>query len=286
MRNKKAVGLTACRFFVNQQLMNSKQKFKYIYGPVYSWRMGMSLGVDPIGTQGKVCSLNCVYCQLGPTDILTPKRKEFVPASAIIDEIKRLPRALPRARLDFITFSGRGEPTLAKNLGEMIRGVRRLRKEKIAVITNSVSLGEKKVREDLALADFVLVKLDACDEKTFLKVNRPASGVNFKRVLAGIKAFRKIFRGRLALQIMFTGGNKVCAAQLAKISREVPFDEIEINTPLRPCGVKPLSPAQLLKIKKFFSGQPAKTVYEARKKEFQPFDEKDTVHRHGQYKKT
>jgi wyosine [tRNA(Phe)-imidazoG37] synthetase (radical SAM superfamily) len=258
----------------------SPAQFKYIYGPVHSWRLGISLGIDPISRKEKRCDLDCVYCQLGPTDILSRQRRVYVPTEKILIEIA----SLPDMKIDYLTFSGRGEPTLAKNLGDMIRSLRKTRRGKIAVITNSVLMDRKDVRDDLALADFVLAKLDACDQKTLACVNRPAQGVYFGRIVEGIKKFRKQFKGRLGLQIMFIEANKDMAGKMAALARDISPDEIEINTPLRPSRVKPLSPAELGEIKEFFKGLPAKTVYELERKAIDPLDEQATVERHGRYR--
>jgi len=257
----------------------NKSKFKYIYGPVASWRLGMSLGIDPISQPQKICNFDCVYCQLGKTDVLTNERKIYVPAAEILKEIC----ALPPTKLDYLTFSGRGEPTLAKNLGEMILALRPLKLAKIAVITNSLLLDQVDVRLDLALADFVLAKLDACNPETFAGVNRPQQAKHFSSMVDGLKEFRRIFKGRLALQLMFIDANKDRAQDMAAVAREINADEVELNTPLRPSGVVPLTEAQLEDIKKAFSGLPAKTVYEAERKSFKPLDEQDTVRRHRQW---
>ena len=97
-------------------MIKPDEKFKYIYGPVASWRLGRSLGVDAISQKEKQCSFDCVYCQIGRAKPIARRRKIFVPTEDILDELKRL----PRVPLDYITFSGMGEPTLAKNIGELI----------------------------------------------------------------------------------------------------------------------------------------------------------------------
>ncbi len=84
-------------------------KYKYIYGPVFSWRLGRSLGIDPISKEKKICTFDCLYCQLGKTDRLTNIRSMFVPTVEIIKEIRKI----PPLKIDYLTFSGRGEPTLA-----------------------------------------------------------------------------------------------------------------------------------------------------------------------------
>ncbi len=261
--------------------MQIESKFKYIYGPVYSWRLGMSLGVDPLSDKSKICNMDCVYCQLGKTVYWSNERKNHVPVQNILKEFQ----ALPPMKLDHITLSGRGEPTLAANLGELIREIRKIRSEKIAVITNSILMDDPMVRKDLALADFVLAKLDACDDETLKSVDCVMPEVSFEKIVSGIKKFRSEFKGKLALQIMFVDANKEFAAKIAKISKSLAADEVELNTPLRPCSVRPLTAAELLKIKDHFIGQNVKTVYELESKNIVPLNERETIKRHGNYKK-
>ncbi|MEW5895555.1 MAG: radical SAM protein [Candidatus Omnitrophota bacterium] len=255
------------------------KNFSYIYGPVYSWRLGVSLGIDPIGQKRKYCNFNCVYCQLGKTPVLTGKRSVFVPARAVLDEVNALD---PNLKLDYLTFSGRGEPTLANNLGEMIDLLKQHRREKIAVITNSGLMGNPGVRSDLLKADFVLAKLDACEEKSFETVDRPLPSQTLSSIVDGLKMFSKEFKGKLALQMMFIDLNKHCAPEMARIAEEIDPDEIELNTPLRPCAVRPLSSEEMLEIKSFFHRSTV-MVYEREKKDVTAMDEKQTVRRHGKY---
>jgi len=263
----------------------TKDPFHYIYGPVDSWRLGRSLGVDPISAEQKVCNFNCVYCQLGATARQTGVREVFVPAQKILDEVCRLD---PQIQVDYITFSGRGEPTLAQNLGEMIGGVRRCRKERIAVITNSGLIGRADVREDLGRADCVLAKLDACDQGLFEAVDRPQTEARFDEIVDGLRLFAREFSGTLALQLMFIEANKACAKAMAKVAASIGADEIELNTPLRPCGVAPLSVEEMTRIKVYFQDLPGVTmVYERRHTGAgtQVLDAEATVKRHGEYRK-
>ncbi|MEI8010893.1 MAG: radical SAM protein [Candidatus Omnitrophota bacterium] len=254
--------------------------FKYIYGPVYSWRMGMSLGVDPIATQAKVCNFNCTYCQLGRAGCEgnTFERRLFVSVEDVVAELEALDTD---TGIDYVTFSGNGEPTLAANLGEMLLAVRCVRPEKTAVITNGTLLGLKDVRSDVCHADFVLVKLDAADEASFQAVNAPADGLSFKGIINGIKAFRHDFKGRFALQVMFVSKNKAQAAAMAQVVRGIGADEIQLNTPLRPGGEKPLTPEEMTAIKACFTGLPVRSVYEEEKKLYHPLDQQATERRHG-----
>jgi len=252
-------------------------KFKYIYGPVPSWRLGHSLGVDPVSKGRKVCSFDCVYCQIGPTGLLTDERRDFVAAQDIIQELE----ILPDVKIDYITFSGAGEPTLAANLGQMIHAVRRIRNEKMAVITNASIIDRQDVQDDLMTTDFVLAKLDAPDHDTLTKINRPVSAVDFGRIVSGLKTFRSRYRGRLALQIMFIQENRDRAEDLARLAREIQPDEVQINTPLRPCAVKPLPADELERIQACFAGLRTINVYEAEKTPVEPISAKDTLIRRG-----
>ena len=163
------------------------KRFKYIYGPVFSWRLGVSLGIDPVSSRNKICTFDCVYCQIGPTKALSKRRKVYVETKEIIEEVK----SLPDIKIDYITFSGGGEPTLAKNLGRLIRNIKKIRKEKIAVITNASLMNREDVRKDLSAADFVLAKIDAPTQRLMDVVNKPISGIALRGVLDGLKDFRK-----------------------------------------------------------------------------------------------
>jgi len=255
-------------------------KFKHIYGPVHSWRMGMSLGIDPISTTQKACNFNCTYCQLGCTGAsdLINERRVFVPTLDVVEELKALDTDV---KIDYLTFSGNGEPTLAANLGEMIAAVRRVRKEKVAVITNGVLLGNKDVQADFREVDLALVKLEAADEETFQALNRPAQGVTLKSVVDGIKAFKRVFEGRFALQVMFVEKNRAQAEGIARLAREIGADEVQLNTPLRRNPEKPLAQEQMADIIRYFAGQNVRSVYEQQQKEYHPIDAEATRRRHG-----
>ena len=254
-----------------------KKDFKYIYGPVPSWRLGSSLGIDPISQTGKVCTFDCVYCQLGKTEHFTNERKTFIPVTKIIEELD----LLPPVQIDYITFSGRGEPTLAGNLGRMIKAIKKIRKEKIAILTNSSLLNRKDVQEDLLQADFVVAKLDADSQKVFDIVNKPMDEIKFDSIVEGIKDFRGIYKGKMALQVMFIDENKKYARNIAQLAKDINPDEVQINTPLRPCSVKSLSKTELMEIESYFDGLKVVSVYNAEKKKVKPISNEDTLKRRG-----
>lgn len=251
--------------------------YKYIYGPVPSWRLGSSLGIDPLSKDGKVCTFDCVYCQLGEAKFLTDERKIFVPVAEIIEELV----SLPPLEIDYITFSGTGEPTLAENLGDMIRAIKKIRREKIAILTNSSLMHREDVQKNLFLADFVVAKLDAPSQKVFEQVNRSLNTIRIENIIRAIKDFKNCYKGKLALQIMFIEQNKKYAPGIAKIAKDVNPDEVQINTPLRPCRVKPLPKEELNEIKQHFEGLNVISVYEAETKKVEPVSGENTLKRRG-----
>ena len=259
-----------------------KPALKYVYGPVPSWRLGSSLGIDPISQEKKVCSFDCLYCQLGKTAFFSDERKVFVPVSSIIEELD----SLPPLKIDYITFSGAGEPTLAENLGEMIKAVKKIRKDKIAVITNSSLLYRQDVRQGLLCADLVVAKLDACSREIFETINQPIGSILFDDVVSAIKKFKNIYKGKLAIQVMCMEKNRKCAEETGKIIAEIAPDEIQVNTPLRPCGVKPLAKEELSRIKTLFNavcqGKDVISVYDKiTAKDVVSISDQDTLKRRG-----
>ncbi len=272
---------TAGVFFIKRTNMESS-KYKYIYGPVSSWRIGRSLGIDPISSFQKTCTFDCIYCQSGRTEVFSCEREVFVPTDEVIREL----RSVPDVAVDYITFAGNGEPTLAKNLGEMIRAVRMVRSEKIAVITNASLIDRKDVQQDLLLADRVEAKLDAASPDSFKKVNRPMFDVIFENILQGLSGFRKIYKGQLVIQAMFTAANKAEAPRIAAMALEIRPDEIEINTPLRVSPAKPLPPEDIAEITAIFRKAcgdriKVRSVYEAKLEESRPFSRPATERRRG-----
>ncbi|MBN2057774.1 MAG: radical SAM protein [Candidatus Saganbacteria bacterium] len=247
---------------------------KYIYGPVPSWRLGRSLGVDLISGE-KNCTFECNYCQLGPTVRHIIKRGLFVPTAAIISELD----SLPEIAIDYITLSGTGEPTLAVNLGEVIAAIKQRFKQPVAVLTNSSLMHQPEVRKELSLTDLVVAKLDAPDERLFQEINHPTNGTTLRLVLNGIKQFQEEYPGRLALQIMIVPQNKERVADLARLAKQIDPVEVQLNTPLRPCPVEPLSKKELEPLKELFAPLKVYTVYDVERPDARPIDEAETKKR-------
>jgi len=194
-------------------------------------------------------------------------------------------------QIDYITFSGRGEPTLAENLGQAIKAVKEVRSEPVAVLTNSSLMSYPEVREDLSGADLVVAKLDAYSSASLSKINHPQPGIEFDLVVEGIKQFRVNSNTRLALQIMFIEENKNHPEEFWSLLDYIRPDEVQINTPLRHSPVSPLSPEEISQIEKCFSTynehlpEEGKinlvSVYNAKMKEVTPISSKNTLKRRG-----
>ncbi|MEO0305714.1 MAG: radical SAM protein, partial [candidate division WOR-3 bacterium] len=163
-------------------------KFKYIYGPVNSRRLGKSLGIDLLPL--KTCNFNCVFCQLGKTEKLVNKRKEYVPFDEVIEEIKE---GVKKFSPEVLTFSGSGEPLLYSRIGEMIDKLKVLFPGiKLALLTHSPFLNNKKIREEILNIDIFCPSLDAGTEKTFLKIARPHPEIKFEDIKEGLLKMREV----------------------------------------------------------------------------------------------
>lgn len=250
-----------------------------VYGPVPSWRLGRSLGIDLVSTRRKTCSFNCVYCQLGITVNPLAERREFVKITELVSDLE-LVGELPA---DYATFSGVGEPTLASNMGQAIDIARSVLGLPVAVLTNSSLMPEEDMRQELARADVVVAKLDAPNEKLFEAINRPVVSYSLDEILQGIRRFRSAFGGKLALQMMFIEANKGYASEMARIAEQLSPDEVQINTPLRPCGIQPLPPEGINSIREAFSAfRNVLTVYDAPKFVVAPLNAGETRRRRPQ----
>lgn len=226
---------------------------KYIYGPIKSRRLGLSLGLSL--SPSKTCNLNCIYCQWGRTVESVCARKEYADPDKIITELKSWIRENPRTAkgLKFVTLSGLGEPTLNTQIGKLISRVRDLTDCSIAVITNSTLLGDPCVRKALLEADLVVPSLDAADEKIFRRIDRPHRGIKLDEIISGLIAFSKEFRGKLWLEIMLVSGVNDGIGHINKLKeviRRVNPDKIQLNSPVRKTAEKNVLPVPRVKLEK------------------------------------
>jgi len=221
----------------------------YLFGPVLSRRLGLSMGVDLL--KYKTCNLDCVYCELGRTACLTACRDRFVPRERVLKEIE-LRRDEP---FDFLTFAGSGEPTLSLDLGQVVSRAKRMIDSPVAVITNSTLLSSPTVRKELAAADVVLPSLDAASQEAFMAINRPARGLLAGEMIQGLKDFRREYSGEIWLEVMLVRGiNDHDAERIARAAESTEPDRIQLNTVVRTPAepVEPLSQEEMERMLEIF----------------------------------
>jgi len=209
---------------------------KYFYGPVYSRRLGFSLGINLFPK--KLCSFNCIYCQLGRTRRRRIERVSLVNFSQFKKEFKEIIKRNPK--IDYITFSGCGEPTLHKNLDRLIGIIKKVIKDKhpVCLITNSSLLYRKEIREELKNIDLIIPSLDAPQEKLFKKINSPHKKISFSKIVEGLIEFRKDYKSiKFWLEIMLVkdfNDKEEIAYEFKKIIKKINPDKVQLNLPLRP----------------------------------------------------
>jgi len=217
--------------------------YTYIFGPVPSRRLGMSLGVDLVPK--KVCSLDCVYCEVGKTTKLTLERKEYIKTDKIKNEIINYFKNNPDP--DYITFSGSGEPTLNACIDEIIQFLKQIKPLiPIALLTNGTLLFDKNVRNAIKNTDIVLPSLDAATENVFQKINRPHQELSIRKYIQGLIDFRNEYKGKIWLEIFILPGyndHKDELLELKKAILKIKPDLIQLNTLDRPGTVQDLRSA-------------------------------------------
>jgi wyosine [tRNA(Phe)-imidazoG37] synthetase (radical SAM superfamily) len=225
-------------------------KQKYLYGPVPSRRLGLSCGIDIVPL--KICTLDCIYCQLGKTPQTTTERKDYAPIGDIINE---LTSALEKGlKADFITIGGSGEPTLHLHLEKLIEKIKNITKIPVAILTNATTLYLPEVRRACEKADVLLPSLDATDDKTFRKINRPAPDINIDNLIKGLCTFREHYSGQIWLEIFLVEGINTSPENITRFSDAIDKirpDKVHLNTAVRPtaeAGVKKLTSQRLNEI--------------------------------------
>lgn len=206
----------------------------HIFGPVPSRRLGLSLGIDLVPF--KTCTLDCIYCELGKTATPVTERAEYVPYLQLKNEIETFFSAEDR-KLDYITLSGSGEPTLNKALPRVIKLLRKLSKTPIALLTNGTLFNDPEVRREAAAVDVILPSLDVVSKDLFTAVNRPSPGLDIKEIIAGLIALRNEYRGQIWLEILFCRGLNDSPQEINRLVEAVTAikpDKIQLNTVVRP----------------------------------------------------
>lgn len=239
--------------------------FKYIFGPVPSRRLGRSLGINAIPS--KICSMNCIYCEVGKTKALTISRKPYIKATDIIAELKEHYGRLAPG-IDVITVTGAGEPTLNSELKKILDGIRTIADKPVAILTNSTMLHVKEVYDALLGFDIVVPSLDGATRESFNKVNLPYESISVNDIINNLKRFSREYRGKLFLEILLckdandSDGEIVAMAEAIK---DIKADKIQIGTISRPpafVDAERVDDERILEVTKYFRslGLPAEAT--------------------------
>ncbi|MEA2081380.1 MAG: radical SAM protein [Elusimicrobiota bacterium] len=231
-------------------------KNKYLFGPVPSRRLGLSLGIDLVPL--KTCSFNCIYCECGATTRLTVSRREYVPTEKVIKELDNFLSAKPE--LDFITFAGSGEPTLHSKIGDIIAFIKDSYPQyKVCVLTNGSLFHLKSVRDSLKRADKVIPSLDAASVSVWKKLNRPHPALNLKKLIKGLEIFSRDYAGDYAVEVFIAPGVNDSREELAKLKKaliKINPSSVQLNSLARPgaeTSVSGVAGRELKKIADFFA---------------------------------
>jgi wyosine [tRNA(Phe)-imidazoG37] synthetase (radical SAM superfamily) len=225
---------------------------KHTYGPVPSRRLGRSLGVDLVPK--KICTYDCIYCQIGRTTLCTIDRKEYVPARSILRDVKQSLQDWGD-KIDYIAISGSGEPTLNTAIKKVIQGIKKMTAIPVAVITNSSLLLLEEVRQALQAADVIMPSLDAVTPAVFQTINRPHPSLEIEQIIQGLAAFRREYKGLLWLEILLCRGVNDAGEELERMQEAIRIirpDKVQLNTVVRPGAedyAAALSPDRLEQIK-------------------------------------
>ncbi len=231
------------------------EAYKHLYGPVPSRRLGWSLGIDLV--PHKVCTYNCIYCQIGKTTNQTLIRDEYVSVDEVLKEIKNFLKT-EKVPIDYLSLGGSGEPTLHSKIGTIIEGIKSMTSIPVAVLTNGALLYQEEVRRDLLKADVLLPSMDAVSPEVFEKMNRPYPNFSVERMIEGLVQMRKVFRGKIWLEILFLKGINDSPEELHRmreVIERIQPDLVHLNTAVRPPSESwaiPLNLREMEQIQTFF----------------------------------
>jgi wyosine [tRNA(Phe)-imidazoG37] synthetase (radical SAM superfamily) len=208
---------------------------RHVYGIVPSRRLGRSLGVSTVPF--KVCNYSCVYCQLGRTTKICNTRQSFYPPNEILGELEEFLKVHIENEYDVITLVSEGEPLLYRPIDIIISGIKRLSKKPVVVITNGSLCYDENVRNEVRQADIIMPTLDAWDEESFKRINRPFGKLSFEKVYRGLLELRNSFPGEIWLEVMLIKGLNDSKEQQEKLAERIAKlkpDRVYVNVPLRP----------------------------------------------------
>jgi len=245
----------------------------YIFGPVPSRRLGLSLGVDLIPP--KTCTYDCLYCEVGKTTCHTIDAGPFVPVIEIASELEI---ALKKNRPDTITLAGSGEPTLNSEIDKVISFIKERTDIKIALLTNGSLFWKEEVLKKVLAVDIILPTLSTVFDETYKTIHRPCHGLNLSMMISGLKGLRKRYEGLIFLEVVLLSGINDTDREMEGLKRminESSPDKIQLNTIIRPPSdlrAMPVDMARMEQIKAFLGNKAEIIAYSPSDKKATGYD--------------
>jgi wyosine [tRNA(Phe)-imidazoG37] synthetase (radical SAM superfamily) len=204
----------------------------YVFGPVPSRRLGLSLGIDLI--PAKTCTYDCLYCQVGRTTCKTIEAGLFIPIQEVLAELEQ---KLGKMKPDFVTLAGSGEPTLHSHIDKVITFIKRITGIKIALLTNGSLLWNEEVRNRVSGSDVIIPTLTTAFEETFRSIHRPCPELSLPLIIEGLKSLRQAYQGQIFLEVVLLAGFNDSNREiegLKSVIDEISPDRVQLNTVVRP----------------------------------------------------
>ena len=203
-----------------------------IFGPVNSRRFGMSLGID-LSPSHKQCNFDCLYCELAPSPTVD-MQTQIVSVDEIIKELQNH----LHDKIDVITLTANGEPTLYPHLNELIDEIDKIKgNTKTLILTNSATLVDDAVFKSLLKLDEVKLSLDAVSPDIFKKIDRPHKNIDIDKVVKKVIEFSQVYKGKLFIEILFVyklNDTKEEVAKLNAVLKQINAFRVDLGTIDRP----------------------------------------------------
>lgn len=245
-----------------------KEGPRFVFGPVLSRRLGLSLGVDMVPK--KTCTYDCIYCEVGPTTTLSTEPQYFYDPQDIISEIET---SLKSQRPDVLTFGGSGEPLLNLALKEVLMHIKKRFQIKTALLTNGILFLRQELHGIFPYLDLVLPTVSAGSEETLRELHRPHPSINHHMLKEAMTSLRRAFKGEIWAEVMLVDGVNDSKEEWGKISSLLSHlkpQRIQVGTVERPPAYKKAHPVTEKTIQEACSylGNGAEPILRTPKKDF------------------
>jgi len=203
-----------------------------IFGPINSRRFGSSLGID-LSPALKQCNFDCLYCELAPTATVDAQTNTVTVEQIINDLKEHLSN-----KIDVITLTANGEPTLYPHLSQLIDEIDKIKNNtETLILTNSATLVDTQVFNTLLKLDQVKLSLDAISDDIFKKIDRPHANIKVDEVVKRVQEFSKVYKGKLFMEILFVHGLNDTKEEIAKLNEallDIDASRVDLGTIDRP----------------------------------------------------